>query len=364
MKGVLWLMAGIAMPVILIVGFVGTAASIAPLSLTGETEKGFCVVNASKITVTDIQGFNHGDRVGGDNDQIYNAAVIVALAGNRGLSARDAQIGLMTAIQESQLRNVNYGDRDSLGLFQQRPSMGWGTSEQVRDPYYATGKFYDSLERLKDREHMTLTQAAQAVQRSAYPDAYAYWERQALALLTALMRDPGAGCSLGTGMTKAQADEFMEIYRNSDNAEWDVWSCGCSGGCLANCVSFSIYFINRYTTSHITRATGDGWEVAHNLVYDNICSRGSCRLIDGGHVPRTFAIFSQRTGIAWCGNHVCGHTGVVLGIDEAKDQIIIGEAACGNPSFTGAHIYRLSDWTNEIYEYAYTDTILKGSLSG
>ena len=91
-----------------------------------------------------------------------------------GLGTRDIQIALITAMVESNLINVNYGDRDSLGLFQQRPSQGWGTPEQVTDPYYAARKFYSTMKSLVGdrRFSMGMGEVAQAVQRSAYPDRY------------------------------------------------------------------------------------------------------------------------------------------------------------------------------------------------
>lgn len=90
------------------------------------------------------------------------------------MSMRDIQIALITAMTESNLINVNYGDRDSLGLFQQRPSQGWGTPEQVMNPHYAAGKFFSALKDLGRRRYsMGMGQAAQAVQRSAFPDRYA-----------------------------------------------------------------------------------------------------------------------------------------------------------------------------------------------
>src|SRR5687767_12946959 len=78
-------------------------------------------------------------------EQAENAALIAAIGVGRGLPARAVSIALATAYQESKIRNLDHGDRDSLGLFQQRPSQGWGTPKQVRDPYYATNAFYDAL---------------------------------------------------------------------------------------------------------------------------------------------------------------------------------------------------------------------------
>ncbi|WP_315098037.1 hypothetical protein [uncultured Cellulomonas sp.] len=119
-------------------------------------------------------------------DQAQNAALIAATGVQRGLPARAVTIALATALQESRLVNVAYGDRDSLGLFQQRPSQGWGTAEQVQDPVYATGKFYDGLVTVAGYENLPVTEAAQAVQRSGFPDAYAQHETRARAWASAL----------------------------------------------------------------------------------------------------------------------------------------------------------------------------------
>ncbi len=105
-------------------------------------------------------------------EQAENAALIAAAAVRRDLPARAASIALATAFQESKLRNIAYGDRDSLGLFQQRPSQGWGTREQVLDPRYAANAFYDALVKIDGYRDMRITEAAQAVQRSGFPEAY------------------------------------------------------------------------------------------------------------------------------------------------------------------------------------------------
>jgi hypothetical protein len=118
--------------------------------------------------------------------QAQNAATIAAVAERRGLPARAVTIALATAYQESKILNLDYGDRDSLGLFQQRPSQGWGTPEQVLDPVYAAGRFYDALVKVPGYTEMPVTQAAQAVQRSAFPAAYADHEADARVLASAL----------------------------------------------------------------------------------------------------------------------------------------------------------------------------------
>jgi hypothetical protein len=119
-------------------------------------------------------------------EQIANARTIAQVAWDRGLPERAVVIALATAMQESRLRNLDYGDRDSLGLFQQRPSQGWGTPEQVQDPVYAAGKFYDHLVTVPDWQGMRLTNAAQLVQRSAYGEYYQKHEGMAMELATAL----------------------------------------------------------------------------------------------------------------------------------------------------------------------------------
>lgn len=121
--------------------------------------------------------------------QTSNAALIAAVAVSRGLPARAASIAIATAFQESRLENIDYGDDagpDSRGLFQQRPSQGWGTEEQVMTPVYAANAFYDALVQVPDYEALPITEAAQAVQRSAYPAAYADHEPEGRAFASAL----------------------------------------------------------------------------------------------------------------------------------------------------------------------------------
>jgi hypothetical protein len=118
-------------------------------------------------------------------EQVANAATIATIGRDRGLPERAIVIALATAQQESRLRNLDYGDRDSLGLFQQRPSSGWGTEAQVQDPDYAAGKFYDHLIGVPGWETGRLTDVAQDVQRSAFPEAYQQWSDMAEKLAAA-----------------------------------------------------------------------------------------------------------------------------------------------------------------------------------
>lgn len=131
-------------------------------------------------------------------EQRQNAALIISVAKGMGLPPRAWLIGLATAMQESALRNINYGDRDSLGLFQQRPSQGWGSPAQVADPIYASTTFFERLVRVPGWEQLPVTVAAQTVQRSAFPEAYARWEGLAAQLVRSLsdVVDP-TGCGWG-----------------------------------------------------------------------------------------------------------------------------------------------------------------------
>jgi TP901 family phage tail tape measure protein len=117
------------------------------------------------------------------DEQLTNASTIMNVGKGMGASQRDLVIALMTAMQESNLRNLNHGDRDSVGLFQQRTSQGWGSIEQIMDPQYSARKFFEALFKVKNRDSLAPTVAAQKVQRSAFPSAYAKWESMADAIV-------------------------------------------------------------------------------------------------------------------------------------------------------------------------------------
>lgn len=154
-------------------------------------------------------------------DQAVNASLITAVAVQRGLPPRAASIALATAMQESKLRNIDHGDKagpDSRGLFQQRPSQGWGTEAQIMDPYYAANAFYDALVKVPGYESLEITDAAQRVQRSAYPTAYAQHEEMGRTFASGLtgqtpeavrctLRAPGTG-----GDTAALSAELSQAY--------------------------------------------------------------------------------------------------------------------------------------------------------
>src|SRR3954453_13425579 len=127
-----------------------------------------CTLPASGVTLT--------------GEELANARTIAQVAWDRGLPERAVVIALATAMQESHLRNLDHGDRDSLGLFQQRPSQGLGPPEQVQDPVYAGGKFYDHLVTVPDWPSLSVNDASQVVQRSGFPLAYGKWSDMAVEL--------------------------------------------------------------------------------------------------------------------------------------------------------------------------------------
>lgn len=143
---------------------------------------------APRCTVRAADGDGDGDGPSYEltPEMAANAATISAVGTTRGMPERAVTIALATALQESALRNIAHGDRDSLGLFQQRPSQGWGTPEQIMDPVYASGEFYEHLAEVPGYSRLPLTVAAQRVQRSGFPQAYAKHEPDATLLAAAL----------------------------------------------------------------------------------------------------------------------------------------------------------------------------------
>ncbi|MEE4544004.1 NlpC/P60 family protein [Streptomyces sp. V4-01] len=169
-----------------------SAAGAGPASLTAACTTGTVDTAAVAAQVAAILGGttpgpdSHVDGLDLPAEQIPNAAAIIVTGITLHVPARGQIIALATALQESRLRNLPSGDRDSVGLFQQRPTQGWGTPAQLLDPVYASSKFYSALLAVSGWQQLTVTQAAQAVQKSALPDAYATWEPLATALQQAI----------------------------------------------------------------------------------------------------------------------------------------------------------------------------------
>lgn len=127
------------------------------------------------------------------NQRMANAATIAAVSRAKSLPELATIIALATAEQESKINNLTGGDRDSVGLFQQRPSAGWGSVDQIMDPVYSTGKFFQALLNVNNWETLGVGHAAQAVQISAdrSGDSYQQWQPMATVLATSLDAKPG-----------------------------------------------------------------------------------------------------------------------------------------------------------------------------
>lgn len=203
-RALTWIAVAVASTVLLCSGLAVTTM------LTGTSGAG-CYPSASPASTTSTipPGVPGGpappDPVGGvrpigpsNAEQVGNAAIIIGVGARIGVPARGWVIAVATAIQESSLINLpDLGDAnnaDSLGLFQQRPSQGWGTPAQIMDPAYAATAFYQHLLAVPGWQTMPLAQAAQAVQRSGLPDAYARWEPDATTIVATLtgIADPAA----------------------------------------------------------------------------------------------------------------------------------------------------------------------------
>lgn len=177
-------------PLLLAVPILGIAAGSASASCsTGGTQAVDTSAVAAQVKAILDGGGKGTVSVPGLDDpaeQVPNAKTIQATGVAMNIPARGQIVALATALQESGLRNLTYGDRDSLGLFQQRTSQGWGTANEILDPVHASTMFYEALEKVSGWQSLSVTQAAQAVQKSGFPKAYAKWEPLATALQQAI----------------------------------------------------------------------------------------------------------------------------------------------------------------------------------
>jgi hypothetical protein len=158
-----------------------------------------------------------------DPEQATNATTITAVGKRLGLPDHAVTVALAAAMQESKLHNLGHGDRDSLGLFQQRPSQGWGTASQVQDPVYAATAFFTHLAKVNGWENLPVTTAAQEVQRSGAPDAYAAWEAEARAVARATTGEvPAALSCRGRAPKAAAVDPALQATMDTELGSVDL----------------------------------------------------------------------------------------------------------------------------------------------
>jgi len=178
-------------------------------------------------------------------EQARNAAVIVAVGQRMNVPVRGWVIAVATALQESDLINSGAATgHDSLGLFQQRPSQGWGTPEQIMNPDYAASKFYEHLLRVPGWQTMPLTDAAQAVQRSAFPDAYQKHEARATEIVKAYTGGTLPACDpaavSAAGWTRPAPGPIVSGFRTAERPEHDGVDIGAPRGTAIRAASAGV----------------------------------------------------------------------------------------------------------------------------
>jgi murein DD-endopeptidase MepM/ murein hydrolase activator NlpD len=218
-------------------------------------------------------------------DQVGNAAIIIEVGVRRRVPPRGWVIALATAMQESGLVNLPGGSDDSVGLFQQRPSQGWGTPGQLHDPVYAAGAFYDRLLTVAGWPALPLTDAAQAMQRSAYPDAYAKWEPDAVTLVQTVtgISGTGDGCAVtvsARGWTPPVRGPVGSGFRTPDRPGHDGVDIPAAKGTPIHAAAAGIVSVVRCNA--VDAATGADWGCDRDG--DPVRVRGCGWYVDLSHV--------------------------------------------------------------------------------
>lgn len=227
-----------------------------------------------------------------DGEQLGYARQIANIGKQRGMSDKGIQIAIMTALAESEMRNISHGDRDSVGLFQQRTSQGWGSIQQIMDPNYSINKFYDSLGKT-NYNNMNPWQAAQAVQRSFDPTGSNYQARYSTAMkaYNAIFQPQSntqsfAGGNSASGWLQSNTNKYIDM---------DGWY-------GAQCVDL----FNKYTTTFVGgKHKPVGWapEIINNYdsnVYNRLDRNQTGRMGD-------VAVFNRG------GTTPLGHVSIVIG---------------------------------------------------
>lgn len=204
---------GVSLMVVIIL-VAGGAAAVAQ-AFGGSASLTSCITTGASVTIA-----------GYGADQLTNASTIVAVGRQMSVPAQGWVVAITAAMQESALRNVDGGDRDSLGLFQERPSQGWGTRAEIMNPVYSSQQFYRRLVALPDWQEMSVNDAAQAVERSAFPDAYAPHEQAAMQVVDAVQ---GAACTAG-GVSQHSGVETVVSAALSEVGVPYAWGGGTAAG--------------------------------------------------------------------------------------------------------------------------------------
>jgi hypothetical protein len=249
------------------------------------------------LTVPGCQAGAGVNGVGLDFVQAADAATIAGVAAKDHLPGKALTIAYATALQEAKLENPSYGDRDSVGIFQQRPSEGWGTKAKLEDPAFAAGAFFGALIKIPHYQSLPVYQAAQDVQRSADGSAYEQYAQTGSALTAAFTATPHAvTCWYQPAARTASGANLTGAARGLD----DTFGVPGEGGALKGVSR------DRSADSElITAASGSGWTVADWLV-TNASNYGITQVSYAGY--RWTAGLNETS---WQANSAAGHTGIV-----------------------------------------------------
>ena len=231
------------------------------------------------LTIPGCQAGTGDNMVPLDFGQAANAATIAGVALHEKLPARALTIAYATAFQESKLENLSYGDRDSVGIFQQRPSEGWGTVTQLQDPAYATRAFFRVLVQVPNYQKIPVYEAAQAVQKSAYGYAYQQYAQTSTRLAAYYVTTPHAVTCWYDPVAQAASQNVSAKLNLSGTVKGLEDAFGEPGPGQA---VTRITRAGSGTSVTVRPGTGAGWAVANWLV-SNASSYGVTRVSYAGY---------------------------------------------------------------------------------
>lgn len=299
--------------------------------------------------------FAPGDRA----DREKNALLIVSIGRSKGLSDNTIAIAVETAIQESQLQNLNHGDLDSLGLFQQQWSQGWGTPAQIMDPVYSTNKFYDELVKIADRDSPSRQRVDVAIEVQ-HPNPLGYhlmwkWDKIGTQIVARSSKGPSAlatplpsaglpvceqGPSLNTGKRSLLPGDSAAVAGSAirgDDYPWASWPTLVStpiGYYARECVDFASWRLNeQYGLIHGTWKFDNRTGIVNgSWRFNNLGNADTWRerLVDEGYKADTTPGVGA---VLWFAPHggdpryvlagKLGHVAIVSAINLVKGTVII-----------------------------------------
>ncbi|MGN9912721.1 M23 family metallopeptidase [Phytohabitans sp. LJ34] len=210
---------------VLTAGTASACTTTAVPTATHTTGAGAATTSGPSTQWSPIEPFN--------SEQVGNAVTIIRVGADTGLPSQAWVIAVATAITESSLYNRTVPvDHDSLGLFQQRPSQGWGTPQQLTDPVYASQAFYRKLATVDGWQTMPLAEAAQAVQKSARPNAYQKWAEHAAMLVTTISETLGLASCAASGWTQPVQAPVTSGFRTAERPTHDGVDLGAPRGTI------------------------------------------------------------------------------------------------------------------------------------